>query len=225
MVLEATLRQGYRLTSDGLPIRPQIECAHYGRLRMLKEIQAGISKSYESWCQVKNVQAFVLQSPPDEVLQDVSRLDTHPIVAQLQISLSSQRDRCTVCCIRDIKKRPVTMSGGLDIAQTTPDEGNTSNHVSLPPHLKSNSFMEKAVRRDTAPARAPACPPHAMPLPPQAFVRLGVSRFRDFDEWFQGPVLEDLHILERPGGIDYIHLESYSRPTVYSSWEEYKDYG
>lgn len=225
MVLEATLRQGYRVASDQLPIRPQIECPHYGRLRILKEIQAGVSKSYESWLNIKDVQMFVLQSPPEETLRDMLRLNAHPVIARIEIGLSSQRDRCTVCCFRDIKKRPAPRPVEPADAQMVPHELDISNRVLLPAHLKENKYMENAICRDMAPTRAPRTPTHAMPLPVQAFVCLPISRFRDFDEWFQGPVLEDIHILERPGGIDHIHLESYSRPTVYSSWEEYKDYG
>lgn len=248
MVLEAILRQGFRLTREKLPIRPEIECAHYGRLRMLKRIKEGISNCYQVWEALRDEENFILQEPTQMLIQSMLHLEDSPVTAEIERQIAEERDRCHICRFRNLTKRPGTLTQGHGLrsnAKVTSavaessdgeqdndkdeeeEEGNVDANVDakVPAHIRSNPHMKNARLRIGAPARGPPDRKHTIPLAPQAFVHLPVSRFDDFDQWYNGPTLEDLRNLERPGGIDYIYLENYSRPTVYSSFEVYKDYG
>jgi hypothetical protein len=75
------------------------------------------------------------------------------------------------------------------------------------------------------PSRKPIAVRQLITLEPKAFEILPRNRFRDFDDHFNRPSLEDLQMFQQQAGLDSQPLDWYAQPTVCSPWELFRDWG
>jgi hypothetical protein len=107
-----------------------------------------------------------------------------------------------------------------------PDVVEPTQTQSMPTHLRKNKLMSGARRRVDMPSRAPLRPHvDTLPLHPQRFQILRRNRFQEFDEYEGCPPLEDLHLFQRPGGLEGYPIDWDAQPTIRSNWELFRDHG
>jgi hypothetical protein len=62
-------------------------------------------------------------------------------------------------------------------------------------------------------------------LQPRHFEILRRNKRRDFDDYFYGPSLEDMRMFQSLGGLESQPLDWFSKPTIRSPWELFRDWG
>lgn len=205
---------------------PQIECAHTTRSRMLADLMEGLEKSFGIWKELVAVgQTFILE-PADDVVGIFDGIGRHLQTAHIERLLATETLLCSLCG----STRKPTMEEG------SPDSSLTDGSVSTPPGPPRSypsggvpkSLWQKFKEMKNAHCRASRKPvglQKLIPLEPQIFEILPRNRFRDFDDYFNGPSLEDLKLFRDHAGLDTQPRDWFAQPTVRSPWELFRDWG
>ena len=90
---------------------------------------------------------------------------------------------------------------------------------------KSHEVLKKARCRPSMKPRTPKATIQMIELNPQRFKILRRNKRRDFDDYFHGPSLEDMRMFQRLGGLESQPLDWFSKPTIRSPWELFRDWG
>ena len=196
---------------------PTLECPHFSRLSILRGVMKGISESHRTWEVSRNMS---WRDVPDEILVQTVNGSLQTLANRVEADIANDRDKCSRCINASREVRPTQSID--DASSGSEDE---DSHRVLPAHLKKVPEMKGARRRGFLQPRAPKYLPQAKELKPQKFELLPRNKFDDFDDYYRGPVLEDLHDLQRPGGLEGQPFGHYALPTIRSSWERFKDYG
>jgi len=224
------LRSGIHLDTSGLILRPTLECPHYSRLRILHGTLKYVQRSYNIWEENRDDFDWIRNAEDDaiDICSDANRLKQS--FAHIEAAIAKKRDKCSDCIEayktkeKERKKKDRAQSNS---DPTTDQQQDTPIDVvsKLPKHLRSLAEMRGARNRHTIKARMPARLPNAINLPLQCFQFLKRNRCLDYDDYYNGPVLDDLHDLERAGGLEGFPLDFDYQPTIHSAWERFKDYG
>ena len=146
--------------------------------------------------------------------------------AHVESAIAMERDKCSVCVQASRKEKERREKE--DAAQPSSDPPTDEQHksvVKVAKHLMGLPDMRGARNRHLMKPRIPTRLPHAMDLPLQRFQFAKQNRCVDYDDYFLGPVLDDLYDLQRAGGLEGFPVDLNFRPTVRSAWERFKDYG
>jgi hypothetical protein len=193
---------------------------------MLRGTLKYIKMAYLIWEAHKGEVVWFGDEPADEQISLCSDEDAiRDHFAYIEVAIARDRDKCHSCIQTYKKERRQALTIDSDLSVGEGGEPNTVEMDRVPEHLRGVEEMKHARNRHTVVARAPPRLPNAMDLPPQRFQWLMRNRCLDYDDYFNGPVLDDLHDLQRPGGVDGFPLDFDYKPTVHSSWERFKDYG
>jgi hypothetical protein len=187
-----------------------------------------VRRSYHVWEVNRDNFDWILDVTED-ALQLCSDADIlRNAFAYVEAAIAKDRDRCSTCV-----KAYKGAAKGAQVHSNQSLSGNEEEVANeapngldkVPKHLRAFVEMRGARNRHTVRPRVPARLPHAIDLPPQSFQFLNRKGLPDYDDYFNAPVLDDLHDLERPGGLEGFPLPHNYLPTVHSAWERFKDYG
>lgn len=96
--------------------------------------------------------------------------------------------------------------------------------ITMPKHLKVWKIMKRARNRENMRPRAPIATRTALRLSAQRFIALPFNK--DFDDYNNGPSLEDMNWLSRTqDGAFYVVTSGHVQKSTRSPWELFKDYG
>lgn len=206
---------------------PQIECAHTTRSRMLGELREGLEKSFVVWKDLVAAGHRFIQEPSDEVVAIFDGLSRHLRMAHIERLLATETVLCPACAST---RKKGTMEEESTESSSTEDSTSTSPG---PPKIYADGGVPKALRQKfkemksahCRPSRKPVRLQKLIPLEPQIFEILPRNRFKDFDDYFHGPSLEDLKMFRDQTGLDTQPRDWYAQPTVRSPWELFRDWG
>ena len=167
-------------------------------------------------------------------IQDIAWLNN------LRVMFSRIRDKCGRCK-REMRGRvnPLPTTGNCDqkvyhIKKTyfspeiqseedteTEDESTliSKNYANIPSHLKKLKVMKGCRNRTLQKARAPKQSTYSIPVPRQEF--LSLKSTTDFDDYFNGPTIQDM--ISYHNNLDLSSGNEYSQSV--KGWESFKDYG
>ena len=227
---------------------PHFECAHTTRSRILADLIEGIKRSYALWKVLFAAGHIFEQTPLDEEMEILDDLHTHLQTTHIERLLATTMVMCPSCASK--QKPPSSISGkkASDENEEHPESPLTdeeddeecpgspsmdgSKSPGLPEIYPTQRVPKKLHERHKEikgahcrPFRKPIAVRQLIPLEPKAFEILPRSRFRDFNDYFLGPSLEDLQMFSREGRLDSQPQDWYAQPTVRSSWELFRDWG
>ena len=219
------LRSGIHLDKSGLILKPALECPHYSRLRILRGTLNYVERSYNIWESRRNDFHWICDADDDAIYLCSDANHLQQSFAHVESAIATERDKCSVCvqAYRKEKERRDKEHGAQSSSDPQTDQQHKS--VKVPEHLMDLADMRGARNRHLMKPRIPMRLPHAMNLPLQRFQFAKRNRCVDYDDYFKGPVLDDLYDLQRPGGLQGFPLDFDFQPTVHSAWERFKDYG
>lgn len=160
-----------------------------------------------------------LEEPSQAVLDVISNggLDQMAHMTVLKVMLARASDRCQECnpCSKgfDQVSSPSSVSdhaGGSDDSERPDPDPNLPR---LPSYLRRLKIMRNVRNRILGNPRTPRIQSQAMPLPAQRYLPLPMDN--SFDDYFQGPTLEDLQSM----------IQEITGDTMRSSWDYFRDYG
>jgi hypothetical protein len=234
--------RGLPINGNGEVGRPKVECAHITRNRILKQSYSRIPLCYQTW---KRLHPRLTYLRP--VLEDVVAILEQGLADYLQHlrveqGLAKARDTCCAC--RAMRPKAILEKPEGGHLSPTPSSSRRSSssyspHCSthevserivvsrktMPQYLKNMPEMKRARRKEMMEPRRPMFRNGAPVLAPRRFEMLPRSRFRDFDDYYNGPTLEDARELMPKGGLEGYPIPWYAQPTIRSCWELFKDYG
>jgi hypothetical protein len=220
---------------------------------MLQQLSEGVQTSYQLWLTLCNNGEFYDQNPPEEILKILDhRPDIYFGTARIERRLAREADHCISC--KSTRTIPVRDGGNgyksngkkkqekcnIEMSEDNESEseiGPPSESSStglpdrcyparVPTHLKKRyELMANARCRPSKKPKAPNKSVCLIPLEPRRFEMLPRNKRKDFDDYFQGPSLEDMRMFERMGGLESQPLDWFSKPTVRSCWELFRDWG
>ena len=197
--------------------KPRLECAHSTRSRMLLDLTEGIQGSYALWNHLSSSGHLFEFQPTDEIIEIVGDLHRHLGITNIERLLAAQTILCPLCS----SQRERHSSGDEEGDDSMPLE--MYQCATVPKNIRNrHKEMKEAHCR---PLRKPMALNKLIPLEPRAFEILPRNRFRDFDDYIDGPSLEDLQMFRRQAGLDSQPRDWYAQPTVRSPWELFRDWG
>ena len=228
--------------------KPHLECAHTTRSRMLADLTESIGRSYILWKTLVATGHTFIQEPSNEETENFDDLHQHFQTAHIERLLAAEMVKCPSCAS---KRKPPSSTGGMEASDgseecpesSSTDEEQDDEHLESPlmdgsqspglPEIYPNPKVLKKLREKHKEMKSARCRPSKKPiavrqlitLEPKAFEILPRSRFRDFDDYFNGPSLEDLQMFRRQAGLDSQPRDWYAQPTVRSPWELFRDWG
>ena len=216
---------------------------------MLQELSDGLQTSYQLWLILCHGGEFFDTFPADNILEI---LDNRPEVyfgtAHIERRLAREADNCISC--RSTRTAPV--HDGVEEDESNREQvsaegsGNTSDScessagivqssgVTLPDQYppavptslkKQHKIMARSRCRPSRKPKAPKTSVCLITLEPRRFQLLPRNRQRDYDDYFNGPSLEDMRMFASMGGLESQPLDWYSKPTIRSCWELFRDWG
>jgi hypothetical protein len=240
------LSNGIEFDDEGSPVVPTLECAHYTRLRLLNETIHNLQRCYHLF---QTNPANTQMLPNEITIYALSAgLESFVNADRIRNRLATVRDKCMACK----QMRRIVLAAQIEDVMTgsgseeedeweerisEKDDDNEDddlegvkdgNLTTLPDYLKGNKkkkeLMAGARRRIPEKIRAPKRG-KAIPLEPQRFQILRRNKCQDFDDYYNGPTLEDMMELQRPGGLEAYPNGWNVAPTIRSPWELFKNYG
>ena len=219
---------------------PQLECAHTTRERMLHDLSDGVLNNYHLWMALTRKGEKYIQEPSDHIIQILDDgPDKYYRMTHIERSLANELLNCVACKSRRIppgqnddsliaeEDEPQPSSSDEDQPLRSSDsEGDMQHPVSMPSHLRKEFSMMKAARcRPSKKAKAPKATPKLVTLEPKRFQIFRRNRHKPFDDYHNGPSLEDMRMFAQMGGLESQPLDWFSKPTVRSVWELFRDWG
>ncbi|KAG8217040.1 hypothetical protein J3R82DRAFT_7369 [Butyriboletus roseoflavus] len=189
------------------------ECAHLTRKKLLDSVSTNLFNCHRWWRTLKDTMEW-LEEPSQAVLEVISNggLDQSTDFTVLQVMLARVSDRCPVCAQSSEDSREQLVS---DPDDSDGSEGLEPNLPRLPSYLRRLKIMCNARNRALGTLRVPRNRSQAISLPAQRYSPLPMHD--SFDDYLQGPTLEDLQ--------NAIQENRLSRGGLRSNWDYFRDYG
>jgi hypothetical protein len=220
---------------------------------MLHDLSEGITNSYNLWLKLRAQGVFFDQVPAEDALYILDTdPNAHYGTIVIERSLAMERERCSACrAVHNIAlERNEEDHGGyldqLPDGEEDQQEEDSDTDKSCPsgngdPHLpnmvgeypqalprrlrKEHEEMKEARCRPSRKANAPKPSASLITLEQKRFEIIPRNRSHPFDEYYNGPSLEDTKMFWRMGGLESQPLDWFSKPTIRSSWELFRDWG
>ena len=184
---------------------------------MLADLTEGIQGSYALWNNLSSSGHRFDFQPTDEAIEILGHLHKHLGITNIERLLATETVLCPLCS----SKREPLSSGDEEDDNSMPLD--MYQHMTVPKNLRNrHKEMKDAHCR---PLRKAMALHQLIPLEPRAFEILPRSRFRDFDDYINGPSLEDLKMFQQQAGPDSQPCDWHAQPTVCSPWEPFRDWG
>jgi len=217
---------------------------------MLHDLSDGVLNSYHLWMAAVRRGDRYSQEPSEDTRQILDEgPDKYYGTTRIKRSLANELLNCLACKSR---RNPLNQnedslmteehesqpsSSDEDASQesssdedppplSSDNEGDMQHPVSMPSHLRKKfSIMKVARCRPSKKPRAPKAMPKLILLEPKRFQIIRRNRHRPFDDYYKGPSLEDTRMFAQMGGLESQPLDWFSKPTVRSVWELFRDWG
>ena len=199
---------------------PRLECAHTTRHRMLADLTEGIESSYELWKDLCSTGHTFNLEPTDNVIEILVDLRGQLGLAHIERLLAAENILCSSC---SSKRKPPSFSEDNNTDLESSHRLDVYRVTRVPKRLQNRHKEMKRAR--CRPSKNPMALHKLIPLEPRVFEILSRSRFHDFDDYFNGPSLENLQVFRHRAGLDSQARDWYAQPTVRSPWELFRDWG
>ena len=235
-VVMELLKDGLQFDTSGRILKPPIPCAHYTRNVILTFISANALQLYRTWQRITRRAGDQWGNARVEDAEDILNQEgsIHISAAPISASLARAMAKCRLCLKsqRDAAERQAEEQHGSSQSDHRVRSGGQSDQsdshsqvpedaAPLPDHLKKVKMMKGARNRNALNPRCPPANSKTIQLPPQRFIPLPSNR--DFDEYYQGPTIEDNY--DGPRYLYNFPTNPYAMHTEPGPWSTFKDYG
>jgi hypothetical protein len=202
---------------------------------MLQELSEGLQTSYRLWLILcGNGEDFGLT--PDRNIVEImaNRPEIYFGAADIERRLAMEAENCITC---RSTRTTLVHHGDREDELDGEEERESDNSEDSASHSDQDQVTLKSLkkrhiitadarcRRPSRKAKAPNTSIHLITLEPRKFQLLPRNRRRDYDDYYNGPSLEDMRIFSRVGGLESQPLDWFSKPTIRSCWELFRDWG